>query len=87
LREEVREMLQRLSAWLREDPIHAALTIGFACAFAAYTLDVLGKAMELSAPGYALFAICLLGVAAVAQSRRCARLVVWLSTNQTDRPR
>lgn len=29
--------------WLREDPIHAALTIGFACAFAAYTLDVLRR--------------------------------------------
>ena len=78
-------MFHRLARWLLNDPIHSALTVGFGAAFAAYTLEVLGNALAASAPTYALVAICLLGVAAVAQAERCARLVVWLSTNKADR--
>ena len=78
-------MFHRLVRWLINDPTHSALTVGFGSAFAAYALDAFGKALASSAPRYALFSICLLGVAAVSQSERCAKLVVWLSTNQTDR--
>lgn len=79
--------MQRLICWAAADPIHAALTIGFGTAFAAYALEQLQRALGLDAPPYALLAITMLGFAAVAQSQRCARLLVWLSTNQVDRPR
>jgi hypothetical protein len=78
-------MFHRLASWLLNDPIHSALTVGFGCAIAACMLEVFGKAIAASAPAYALFAICLLGVAAVAQAERCARFVAWLITNEADR--
>ena len=79
--------MQQLIRWAAADPIHAAVTIGFGAAFAACTLEQLQRALELSAPTYALLSIAMLGLAAVAQSRRCARLLVWLCTNQADRAR
>jgi hypothetical protein len=57
----------------------------FKQAFAAYTMEQLQRALELSAPTYALLSITMLGLVAVAQSQRCARLLVWLGTNQVDR--
>lgn len=75
----------RLKRWVVADPVHAALTIGFGSAFLAYTVALVQRALDAAAPGYVLLAICMLGLAAVALSQRCARLLVWLSTNQLDR--
>lgn len=79
--------MQRLLRWASNDPIHAALTIGFGSAFAAYTLEFMQRANDQIAPPSALVSIAMLGLVAVSQASRCARLLVWLSTNQTNNPR
>ena len=78
--------MQRLFRWAVRDPIHAALTIGFGAAFAAYTLELLQRALEQFAPADVLVSIAMLGLAAVSQAPRCARLLIWLSTNQPNNP-
>ena len=78
--------MQRLLRWAAEDPIHAALTVGFGSAFASFTLELLQRAFEQYASPTAMVSIALLGLAAVSQAPRCARLLVWLSTNQTNNP-
>ena len=70
--------MNRLIRWLANDPIHGALTVGFAAGFASFTLELLHRAIDQAAPPYVLLSISLLGVVAVAQSQRCARLLVWL---------
>jgi len=79
--------MNRLIRWLANDPIHGALTVGFAAGFASFTLELLHRALDQAAPPYVLLSISLLGVLAVAQSQRCARLLVWLSSNEATRPR
>ena len=78
--------MNRLIRWLSNDPIHGALTVGFGAGFASYTLELLHRAIDHAAPPYVLLSISLLGLVAVAQAQRCARVLAWLSSNEASRP-
>ena len=77
--------MQRLLRWAAADPVHAALTIGFGSSFSAYTLELLQRASTQSAATYVYISITALGLLAISQSQRCARMLVWLGTDQVDR--
>ena len=79
-----RELVERFEA-IPPKTIESVLAVGFGSAFGAYTIELLQRGMYDGASWSSQALVVVAGLAAISQSRRCARIVFWILTNDDPR--